>query len=125
AGEQTAAAVMMTSIRRTPRWRRGVTHAGAVLAGAIIVSIVWLATRPSSSAPGVTRLTITPPSTAPLSIDGIVRDLAITPDGSRVVYIGANGSRLFVRTLDALDPVEIFNGSPRVPFIPPEGQLDC
>ena len=30
--------------------------------------------------------------------------LAITPDGSRLVYVGNNGTQLFVRALDALEP---------------------
>ena len=38
---------------------------------------------------------------AALTINGIDRDLAITPDGSRIVYVGNNGTQLFVRALDA------------------------
>jgi hypothetical protein len=47
------------------------------------------------------QLTIaTTPATA-LTLSGGDRDLAITPDGSRVVYAGNNGTELFVRPLDA------------------------
>jgi hypothetical protein len=35
-----------------------------------------------------------------LIINGIDRDLAITPDGSHVVYVGNNGTQLFVRALE-------------------------
>ena len=68
------------------------------------------------------RLTITPTAAAALTINGIDRDLAITPDGSRIVYVGANGTQLFVRALDALEPVAIFTGAPRGPFVSPDGQ---
>jgi serine/threonine-protein kinase len=70
----------------------------------------------------VTRLTISTPSTAALSVDGVLRDLAISPDGARLVYVGANGTQLFVRALDALDPVAIAKGAPRGPFVSPDGQ---
>jgi serine/threonine-protein kinase len=72
--------------------------------------------------PRVSRLTITPSSTAALTINGIDRVLAITPDGSRVVYVGNRGTQLFVRALDALEPVAVFTGAPRGPFVSPDGQ---
>ena len=50
------------------------------------------------------------------------RDLAITPDGSRVVYVGNRGTQLFVRALDALAPVAVFTGTPRGLFVSPDGQ---
>ena len=51
------------------------------------------------------------------------RDLAITPDGSRVVYVGNRGTQLFVRALDALAPVAVFTGAlPNGPFVSPDGQ---
>ena len=37
------------------------------------------------------------------------RSLAITPDGTRVVYVGSN-NQLFVRPLDRLDATAIYNG---------------
>ena len=106
-------------------WRRPVVLAPlSLLVGAIVAGIVtWLALRPSPVTPSrVTRLTITPPAAAALSIRGSDRDLAIAPDGSRVVYIGNNGTQLFVRALDALEPVAIFRGAPRHPFVSPDGQ---
>ena len=50
------------------------------------------------------------------------RDLAITPDGSRVVYVGNRGTQLLVRAMDSLDPVAVFTGLPRGPFVSPDGQ---
>ena len=40
------------------------------------------------------------------------RDLAITPDGSRLIYVGNGGTQLFIRALDALEPVAVFTGEP-------------
>ena len=44
---------------------------------------------------------------AALTITGIDRNLAITPDGSRVVFVGNNGRELLARPLEALDPVRL------------------
>jgi serine/threonine-protein kinase len=93
--------------------------AGLVLAGVTGV-VVWLASR--APAPLVTRLTIAAPAGSAPSVTGVDRDVAITPDGSRVVYAGANGTQLFVRALDALEPSSVFQGAPRAPFISPDGQ---
>src|SRR5258705_12518226 len=66
------------------------------------------------------RLLIASSGTAALTING--GDLAITPDGSRVVYVGNRGTQLFVRALDALEPVAVFTGAPHGPFISPDSQ---
>ena len=56
-------------------------------------------------------------------MSGLFRDLALTPDGTRLVYVGANGASLFVRTLDQLDatPLAGFNAA-FGPFVSPDGQ---
>ena len=49
------------------------------------------------------------------------RDIAITPDGSRIVYRGNN--QLLVRALDQLEPTVLSGlGAPRGVFISPDGQ---
>jgi hypothetical protein len=107
---------------RVVRWRRPAVLAPfALVAGAAIASVaVWFALRPV--APRVSRLVIAPSSTAELSINGVEQALAITPDGSRVIYVGNNNQQLFVRALDALEPTAIFKGAPRAPFVSPDGQ---
>lgn len=67
---------------------------------------------------------VAPPGAAALTINGSDRDLAITPDGSRIVYVGNNGTQLFVRGLDALEPGAVFTGAlaRRSPFVSPDGQ---
>ncbi len=90
---------------------------GAVVAG----TTSWFATRPT--APGVERFAIEPHGAEAVSINLIDRDLAITPDGSRIVYVGDNGNQLFVRTLDQLVPTPLARGvTLRGPAISPDGQ---
>jgi Tol biopolymer transport system component len=108
--------------RPVPLWRRlAIFSAPALIAGAAIVGgAQWFAMRPT--APRVVRFTIaTTPATA-LLVNGIDRDLAITPDGSRVLYVGNTGTELFVRPLDALESTSVFKGAPRAPFVSPDGQ---
>jgi serine/threonine-protein kinase len=96
---------------------------GALVVAAVAGTAVWLATRPADPVPlRVSRLQVAPSGTAALSISGNDRDLAITPDGSRLVYVGNHGTQLFVRALDALEPVAVFTGTPRGPFMSPDGQ---
>jgi eukaryotic-like serine/threonine-protein kinase len=90
-----------------------------VIGAAVAVTGSWLA-RPA--APRVTRTNLAATGPAALTINGNDRDLAISPDGSRVVYVGNNGTQLFVRSLDALEPVVIATGQIREPFVSPDGQ---
>jgi eukaryotic-like serine/threonine-protein kinase len=100
-------------------WVIGASIVGAVVAGAV----VWVVTRPPPQPQThVSRLQIVPSGTAALTITGSTRDLAITPDGSRVVYVGNRGTQLLVRAMDSLDPVAVFTGLPRGPFVSPDGQ---
>ena len=103
-------------------WRRlAMYSAPALIAGlAMAGGGVWFATRPVP--PRVSRLGIIMTSRTALTINGVDRDLAITPDGSRVIYVGNDGRELFVRPLDALEPTSLFTGAPRAPFVSPDGQ---
>ncbi len=106
-----------------PLWRRlAVFSAPALVVGAAIAGgTVWLATRPAP--PRVSRLTMTTSGAAALAINGSDRDLALTPDGTHIVYVGNNGTQLFVRAFDTLEPVAIARGgSLRGPFVSPDGQ---
>jgi len=115
-----ARAALVQSTRR----RVAIASAAAVLVGAVVAATVtWFATRPDAPVPPrVSRLTVTPSSAAALTINGTDRDLAITPDGSRIAYVGNGGTQLFVRALDALAPVVVYTGAPREPFVSPDGQ---
>ena len=109
-------------------WRRVATFAAAAMIGAsVVAAVVWAFMRPFDRVPPrVSRLQITPPDGAALTIgsqravEG--RDVAITPDGARLIYVGNRGTQLFVRTLDSVEPVSVFTGNPRTPFVSPDGQ---
>ena len=108
---------------RAPLWRRTAMLSGAWLVGAAMTgTAVWFAMRPIAP-PRVSRLVITPPSTAALSPGTVGHDLAFTPDGTRVVYVGANNTALFVRALDRLDATPLTGlGAPYGVFVSPDGQ---
>ena len=50
------------------------------------------------------------------------RDLAITPDGSRVVYVGSGGAEILMRSLDQIEPIVVARGLLRGVFVAPDGQ---
>jgi serine/threonine-protein kinase len=121
--ESLAAPVGMASVLSRPAlWRRVIAPVTvALLTSTLVGAAVWFGTRPADPVrPRVSRLVIAPSGTAALTVNG--DDLAITPDGSRVVYVGNRGTQLFVRALDALEPVVVFTGQPRRPFVSPDGQ---
>jgi len=93
-----------------PRWQPLPLAFMTLVLVALLASvyfIVQMRRAPSSPAPSlaVSRLSITTPATAPLaSVGGL--DLAIAPDGRRIVYfVQLPGERvqLYVRELDGLD----------------------
>ena len=105
------------------QWRRAalVGVAAIVAGGAIFGTLVWVAMR-QAPPPRLSRLEVTPMGTAALSLGWNDRDLAITPDGSRLVYIGNRSTQIFVRALDALAPVAVYTGHPGGVFVSPDGQ---
>ena len=103
-------------------WRRGALIATAALAigGAAAGGAVWTAMRPAPAR--VTRTVIQTSGATALAINPrAAGGLAITPDGSRLVYTAA--SQLVVRRLDRFDSEALTGlGSPTQPFISPDGQ---
>src|SRR5262245_33285850 len=75
--------------RLRPRWQLWSIAATVLMVAVVAGASVWIAMRPADSAPPrVSRLSLTPSGAAALSIEPPLRDLAITPDGSRIVYVG-------------------------------------
>ena len=78
-----------------------------------------------SATPLVTKVSISVPKTQALVRGGSV-DLAISPDGRRIVYVGRNGSttQLYVRPLDeaVAEPIPGTEGAASFPFFSPDGQ---
>lgn len=98
--------------------------ATAALASGVIAVALW--PRPSSPAAPVTRFALTPPAERQLLVDPQSSDLAITPDGSRVVYKGGarvDRTQLFVYRLDQLEFEPLTPPAlPKGPFISPDGR---
>jgi serine/threonine-protein kinase len=111
-----AAPVVVTGWRRTAL----VGVAAVIVSGAIVGSLTWVAMR--HPPPRVSRLQIVSSGTSEVSVGYNDRDLAITPDGSRLIYVGNRVTQIFVRALDALEPVAVFTGAPRGLFTSPDGQ---
>jgi len=107
-------------------WRTAASAAVALVAiSAVAGYAVW--TLKPSPTPQVTRFGIATSGANALTLSGIDRDVAITPDGARIVYGGNN--QLLVRALDQLEPTVLTSfggpsgvGNPRSIFISPDGQ---
>jgi Tol biopolymer transport system component len=106
--------------RRFAPWRLAVAILAAGLLGAALMAAVSLIS--DEPALGVTRLSIGLSGPQALVVGGLDRDFALSPDGMRLVYIGANGSQLFVRRMDSLDAAPLGGlAAPRGLFISPDG----
>jgi serine/threonine-protein kinase len=105
------------------QWRPAFRTLAAVAATAIVsVAITWVGSRHPVESARASRLHVLTTGTAEFSGSAGDRDVTITPDGSRIIYVGNRGTQLFVRAIDALDPIAVFTGAPRGPFISPDGQ---
>jgi eukaryotic-like serine/threonine-protein kinase len=97
------AASAPSSTRSAAGWRM---KAALVFLTALTIALavtVMIVRRPAGARP-VARFGLALPA------EEVSRELAITPDGSKVIFVGDRGRRLYVRSLDALDPVEIATG---------------
>ena len=70
-----------------PLWRRAVPVLAALAAGAV-VTVIATSFQGQPPAPQVTRLSLEGTGTTALNVSGVDRELTITPDGSRVIYVG-------------------------------------
>ena len=81
-------------------WQRPIPLVLAGLALLVIGGLaVWSLTGPTPSPPRVERFTVSPPAPMSLFLAVNSHDIAISPDGTRVVYTatGGNPTQLFVR----------------------------
>ena len=105
-------------------WQRPAAVSLLALVVAIVTGVaVWSLMRPAPGA--VVNSLLTPPPSMPLNIAIFDVNVALTPDGTRVVYRGlVNGQpHLFVRPLAVLDatPLTGLSSNPLNPFISPDG----
>jgi len=101
-------------------WRRLVVFGvGALAAAALGGGAVWTAMQ--ADPPSVYRWMLTTSPKDPLILGGMETDLAITPDGRRVIYHSA--THLLVQPLDQLEPTILAGiGVTRIPFVSPDNQ---
>jgi serine/threonine-protein kinase len=117
---RTEAAEIRSELARRHRRRLSLIGAAAAVLGATgSGGLVWWAMR--SAPPPPIRTEITTAGATALSIGGNDRDIAITPDGSRIIY--RSNEQLLVRALDQLQPTVLSGlGAVRHPFVSPDGQ---
>jgi serine/threonine-protein kinase len=112
-GEAVAATRQLPGV---PLWRRALAPTLAVILGGLIVGLgVWTLTRPAP--PRVTRLTVIPSGAA-----AGLGNVAISPDGTRLAYVGGADQQIFVRALDELQPTGLQASAVRLLFFSPDGQ---
>ena len=108
-------------------WQRPIPAAIVALAIATVASLaVWTLTRSEATPAGPMRFAVVPPDTAPLLLGGTRRDLAISRDGTQVVYRSAavsGGRRLTLRPIDQLVG-EPLRGTEQgvAPLVSPDGE---
>src|SRR5262245_50570666 len=106
----------------TPQPNRGLARrlampATVILAAALAGVTTWWAMRPE--APRIVRTSI-----VLTGIEGPASPIAITPDGTRILYVSSNRAQLLVRALDELDPRPLASGSSIVfPRVSPNSQF--
>jgi serine/threonine-protein kinase len=95
----------------------------AIGATALVVGAGSAAWFQSRSVPGqITRFIVQPVGALALNVASGM-DVAVSPDGSQIVYTGNQGAQLFRRAGDALEPVALTGWDfPRQPFFSPNGQ---
>jgi serine/threonine-protein kinase len=92
-----------------------------LVVAAIAVLATWALMRTPPATRQPMRFAIVPPGAQPLTIQGIDRDLALSPDGTHLVY--GSGGQLMVRAIDQLDAVPLggLTGAAS-PFFSPDGR---
>ena len=98
----------------------GIALAMALTFGALIGTAVWIL-KPEPPRP-LTRFVVNAPSQPP-SIASPGVDVAITPDGTRLVYRAGDDNELWVRAVDELEgaPLTGLGRNPGSPFLSPDG----
>jgi len=112
--------------------RRGAPLSRVIAVLASLVAIIAVATlmwyartgpRVTTPSPRVSRTLLATSGAATPSMNGGC-SLAITPDGSHVVYVGNNGTQLFVSAVDRLEPTPLVTAVAPLNwvFVSPDGQ---
>jgi serine/threonine-protein kinase len=110
---------------RRPSWQAAALVGVGVLLGMVGMAI-WPSGLEETAPVGVMRFEILPPEDAPLSFQGSLPDLAISPDGRQIVYKGPNPSgtlpQFHLRAIDQLVGAPLRGGEGGLgPFFSPDG----
>ncbi len=127
--DETEPAMTAADAPATPARRSiGLAFAAGMVAVAILATIgltrVWSPSTEPSSPGGATHLSIALPDGDEVTGTDLL-PLAISPDGTRVAYVGSRDGvqRLFLRNLADPDPVSLLGTEgARSPFFSPDGQ---
>ncbi len=120
---QPAPSIPQSVIRSPGRPQLGWIVAALIALAAAGVTI-WLGRAPRPAQRPLARLTMTFPPAAPL-FGGPLPMFAVSPDGSRMVYVASRGgsTQLYMRALDQLEPSPIAGTEGAlIPFFSPDGQ---
>jgi serine/threonine-protein kinase len=112
--------------RRSAKQTALIAAVGVAGAALLVAAGGWISlhlTTPASLS--VMRFAIVPPPAQPLAAQGIDRDIALSPDGTHLVYrvgLGSGQTQLVVRALNELDARPLAGTqNARAPFISPDG----
>jgi serine/threonine-protein kinase len=102
----------------------GLSLAAALAAAVLAVGVTWRTTRPPAALP--TSVVLRPPGGGPVLTNVNQPDLALSPDGRRIVYAPAttDSTPFIVRSLDGFDEtrIQVTGRTPRSPFFSPDNQ---
>jgi eukaryotic-like serine/threonine-protein kinase len=104
---------------RVPLWRKAIAAAAVIVVAVGAAFSGWIVRREAPRT--VTRFTIALPSDQTITRPGR-HVVAISPDGTRVVYVA--NQQLYLRAMDRLDaaPIRGTNEDPAEPVFSPDGQ---
>lgn len=112
------------SVRRRAPAAIGVVAVIAVVLWGIASSLRWLGSPPSAPPP-VARFTLDFAGVPPLASGIGGATIALSPDGSHLVYLGAGeqGPQLYIRPMDRLEAAAVpHTRGARMPFFSPDGE---
>ena len=109
-------------------WQRPVPLVIGVLALLVATSLaIWSLTRQPDTPADLMRFAIVAPDTAPFGLSRATRDLAISPDGTYIIYkraaSGVTGPELNLRPIDQLQGTPLRGTEDgQGPFVSPDGE---
>ena len=126
---ETTVAAQSDTLVATPLhvWQRSAPAVGILVTALLVMGLaVWGLTRPDAVPADVVRFVIPPPDAAPFDFSGLYRDLAISADGTQVIYQArapGGGLQLTLRPIDELGGAPLRGTEGGVaPFFSPGGE---